>query len=80
MKTTLVSTEVKTSVTFDGQDINDFLRDICDIAHNALFDKSILMDDSFDDSDGNPVSIEVLKKGISTLECAIYEILNKLGD
>lgn len=80
MKTTLVSTDVKTSVTFDGQDINEFHQEIVDIAHGALFDKSILMDNSFEDSDDNPVTMEILKSCIEKLECALYDILDKFGD
>lgn len=55
IKTTI---ESKTTVSFDGVDIEDFLQEICDIAHDALIalsshrQRNNLPDDIFDNIEG----------------------------
>lgn len=66
IQTTITS---NTTVSFDGVDINEFLQDICDIAHHALIELSThrqrneLPDDIYEDLEGD-----------------LCEILDKLGD
>lgn len=52
------TTQTRTEVSINGENVEDFLRDVCKLAHNALFELSLyriehnLPDDEFDGVDG----------------------------
>lgn len=75
-----INTKTSTEITFNGKNIYEVLSDIADICHEGIMQRSVAYDDNFDDANGNPVSIKVIKDTAYMLDAKLYEILNLLGD
>ena len=65
-------------VTDDGKDINDILKEICDIAHDGIMDASVIRQEC----DENPAlnTAKNWREECENLEGILCRILDRLGD